>query len=233
MAISKEQLWESEFQKWLEKKSLKDRERDLDTSGSHPVIVSNQPIAQMKFLLNDNFEFKMVSPNLAHVNRDNNMLDAFSDLDGLAKLQSKRFKYPTLIRTITKQFNLVSKQGWKSSETRMDMTTVDLPLRHPLNGVFHSSMIDLEEYSRAHFAEGWCAKHCAADADWKENQLHGLEVLGEYDRAKEREIMFWESRKGWVVWQLTSMSCFHSSMSVQQEIIDSMPEHLSECTSVK
>ena len=233
MAISKEQLWESEFQNWLGKKSLKERERDLDTDGSHPVIVSNQPIGQVKFLLDDNFEFKMISTNLAHVHRDDNMLEAFSDLDGLAKLQTKRFQYPTLIRTITKQFNLVSKQGWKSSETRLDMTTVDLPSRHPLNSVFHSCMIDLEEYSRDHFAEGWCAKYCGADADWKENQLHGLEVLAKYDQAKEREIMFWESRKGWVVWKLTSMSCFHSSMSVQQEIIDSMPEYLSEYTSVK
>jgi len=233
MAISKEQLWESEFQNWLEKKSLRERERDLLTDDTHPIVVSDQPIAQVKILLNENFEFKMVSPNLADASKQEDIVDAYGSMNGLKKLKAKRFKYPALISTIQKQFELVSQQGWKSAETRLDMTTVDLPLRHPLNAVFHSYMTPLKAYSRQHFAEGWCCKFCGPEEDWTQNQLKTMEALKSYDEEMKSQNEFWETREGWVVWMLTSVSSFHCSAHLQRQIIDSVPLYMSKNAHVK
>tara|TARA_Y100001972_G_scaffold50309_1_gene61815 strand:+ start:1502 stop:2203 length:702 start_codon:yes stop_codon:yes gene_type:complete len=233
MAISKEQLWESELRKWLEKKPLREREKEVLSDETHPIVVSDQPIAQVKFLLNENFDFKMVSQNLADAMKRGDILDSFHSMNGLKKLKAKRFKYPELISTITKQFDLVSQQGWKSSETRLDMTTVDLPLRHPLNGVFHSYMTPLKVYARKHYAEGWCGKFCSPEEDWRHSQSKAIEALEFYDEEMRSQKEFWKSREGWVVWMLTSVSCFHCSAHVQRQIIDSVPLYMSKNAHVK
>ncbi|MEC7118218.1 MAG: hypothetical protein VXW71_08585 [Actinomycetota bacterium] len=234
MGLNNEKLWEAELQAWLSKKSLSEREDDLNSQNSHPVVVSNHPIGQYKFLLDENFEYKIVSPNIAQADQqEDEMLAAFQSMSGPQKLEAKRFKYPKLINAITKQFNLVSKQGCHSAETRLDMTTVDLPLQHPLNGVFHSFMSPVKVFAKKHWVEQWVCKFAEPDKDWRHNQLKAIEARKIYEQNSDDEKEFWEARKGWVVWILTSLKGFHYSASVQKEIIETLPDYLGENTTVK
>ena len=93
MALNNEKLWEAELQAWLSKKSLREREDDLASQNSHPVVVSNHPIGQYKFLLDENFEYKIVGPNIAHADQqEDDILAAFQSMSGPQKLEAKRFK---------------------------------------------------------------------------------------------------------------------------------------------
>lgn len=234
MGLSNKDLWEAELQAWLSKKSLSEREDDLNSQNSHAVVVSEHPIGQYKFLLDQNFEYKMVGPNLAQATeQEDEMLNAFQSMSGLRNLEAKRFKHPELIAAITKQFDLVSKQGCHSAETRLDMTTVDLPLQHPLNGVFYSFMSPLKVFAMKHWVEGWVCKFAEPDKDWRHNQLKAIEAKKMHEQYSRNEKEFWEAREGWVVWILTSLKGFHGSASVQKEIIETLPTYLGENTTVK
>ena len=212
MEKSKIKLWQAELDRWLDKKSLKQREVELtDETLDHPILVSNEPIGTFRILLDSNWNVKMASQNLtsAMIKEPGAKQFEWKGTAGIDTLNKNIFKHPDLVQRLKKQFNLVSNGNYQSAETKIDLSKVGLPERHPLNGKFHSLMYPLSAFAKRHFIQGWCVKEINPDSDWLDKFGEIGEIVKKWDHHCETvEKEFWDARKGWVVWNLTTLGVF-------------------------